>query len=69
MAGLLTAAVRELARYKLVLGGVQEVRWDEGCTVRPGDYIFFYVKDLQEGGCGVWIASSWLRVGTSDGQL
>jgi hypothetical protein len=69
MAGSLTAAARELARYKLVLGAVQEVRWDEGGTVRPGDYISFYVKDLQEGGCGVWIGSIWPRVGTGDGQL
>jgi len=27
-AGSLTAAVRELARYKLDVVGVQEVRWD-----------------------------------------
>ena len=27
-AGSLTAAARELARYKLDLVGVQEVRWD-----------------------------------------
>jgi hypothetical protein len=29
-AGSLIAAARELARYKLVLVGVQEVRWDKG---------------------------------------
>ena len=29
-AGSLTAAARELARYKLDLVGVQEVRWDKG---------------------------------------
>jgi hypothetical protein len=29
-AGSLTAAVRELARYKLYVMGVQEVRWDKG---------------------------------------
>jgi hypothetical protein len=33
-AGSLTAAGRELARYKLDLVGVQEVRWDKGGTVR-----------------------------------
>src|SRR5215469_944672 len=33
-AGSLTAAARELARYKLDLVGVQEVRWDKGGTVR-----------------------------------
>jgi len=37
----LTAAARELARYKLDLVGVQEVRWDKGGTVRAGDYSFF----------------------------
>jgi hypothetical protein len=36
----LTAAARELARYKLDLVGVQEVRWDRGGTVRAGDCIF-----------------------------
>jgi len=36
-AGSLTAAARELARYKLDLVGVQEVRWDKRGTVRTGD--------------------------------
>ena len=40
-AGSLTAAARELARYKLDLVGVREVRWDKGGTVRAGDYNFF----------------------------
>jgi hypothetical protein len=35
---------RELARYKLDLEGVQEVRWDRGRTVRAGDYTFKYRK-------------------------
>jgi exonuclease III len=35
---------RELARYKLDLVGVQEVRWDKEGTVRAGDYTFFYEK-------------------------
>ena len=34
MAGSTTAEARELAKYKLDLVGVQEVRWDEGGTVR-----------------------------------
>jgi hypothetical protein len=42
--GLLTTAARELARYKLDLVGIQEVRWDKGGTVRAGDYLFFYRK-------------------------
>jgi len=41
-AGSLKAAARELARYKLDVVGVQEVRWDKGGTVR--DYNFFYGK-------------------------
>jgi hypothetical protein len=37
-------AAKELARYKLDLVGVQEVRWDKGGTVRAGDYTFFNGK-------------------------
>ena len=37
-------AARELARYKLDVAGVLEVRWDKGGTVRAGDYNFFYGK-------------------------
>jgi hypothetical protein len=36
-AGSLMTVVKELARYKLVLVGVQEVRWDKRGTVRAGD--------------------------------
>ena len=43
-AGSLKAATRELARYKLDLVGVQEVRWDKEGKVREGDYNFFYGK-------------------------
>ena len=43
-AGSLTAVTRELARYKLDLVGMQEVRWDKGDTVRAGDYNYFYGK-------------------------
>jgi len=43
-AGSFTAAARELARYKLDLVGVQEVRWDREGTVRAGDYNFVYGK-------------------------
>jgi hypothetical protein len=32
---------RKLAKYKVDLVGVQEVRWDKGGTVRAGDYNFF----------------------------
>ena len=40
-AGSLKGSARELARYKLDVVGVQEVRWDKGGTVRAGDYDFF----------------------------
>ena len=43
-AGSFSAAVRELARHKLDLVGVQEVRWDKSGTERAGDYNFFYGK-------------------------
>jgi hypothetical protein len=43
-AGSLPAAARELARYKLDLVGVQEVRWDKWDTVRAGNYHFFNGK-------------------------
>ena len=43
-AGSLTAAASELAKYKFDLVGVQDVRWDNGGTVRAGDYNFFYGK-------------------------
>ena len=35
-------AARELARYKLDLVGVQEVRWAKDGTVTAGDYNFFH---------------------------
>ena len=40
-AGSLVAAARELARYKLDLVGVQEVRWEKEGTIKAGDYSFF----------------------------
>ena len=43
-AGSFTAEAMELARYKLDLVGVQEVRWDREGTVRAEDYNFFYGK-------------------------
>ena len=43
--GSLTAAARELARYKLDLVGLQEARWDKGGTVRAGDYNFSMEKE------------------------
>jgi exonuclease III len=43
-AGVLIAAARELARYKLDLVGVQEVRLDKEGTVKAEGYSFFYGK-------------------------
>ena len=40
MSGSLTAASRELARYKLDFVGVQEVRWEKEGTLGAGHYIF-----------------------------
>jgi hypothetical protein len=36
--------VRELARYKLDLVGVQEIRWEKGGISRVGGYTFLYGK-------------------------
>ena len=47
MAGSLMVAARELARYKLDVADVQEVRWDKGGTVREGDYNFSMEKETK----------------------
>jgi hypothetical protein len=43
-AGSLKTVSRELARYKLDLVGVQEIRWEGGGTEPAGEYTFFYGK-------------------------
>jgi exonuclease III len=45
--GSLMAAARELAKYKLDLVDVQEVRWDKGGTVIAGDYNFSMGMELK----------------------
>jgi exonuclease III len=42
--GSLKTVSRELARYKLDLVRVQEVRWEGGGTEPAGEYTFFYGK-------------------------
>jgi hypothetical protein len=43
-AGYLKTVSRELARYKLDLVGVHEVRWEGDGTKPVGEYTFFYRK-------------------------
>jgi hypothetical protein len=35
---------KELSKYKLDLTGIQEVRWEGGCTKPTGEYTFSYGK-------------------------
>jgi hypothetical protein len=44
---------RELARCKLDLVGVQEVRWVKGGTARAGVYTFFYGKGNESHQLGI----------------
>jgi exonuclease III len=36
-AGSLMTVAKEISKYKLDLVGVQEVRWDRGCTETAGE--------------------------------
>jgi hypothetical protein len=47
MSGSLMTVVRELARYKLYLVGVQEVRWDKGGTVRAGIILLYMEREMK----------------------
>ena len=54
--GSVTAAAKELAKYKLDLVDVQEVRWDKRGTVRAGDYNFLCNKnENQQSGTGIFV--------------
>jgi hypothetical protein len=54
----------ELARCKLDVVVVQEVRWDKGCMVRAGDYIFFYGKGNKNHqlGTGFFVHQNSIRI-------
>jgi hypothetical protein len=43
-AGLLSAVVEEISKYKLDLVGVQVVKWNGGGIEPAGEYTFFYGK-------------------------
>jgi hypothetical protein len=47
----------ELARYKLDLVGLQEIRWEGGGTEHAGEYTFFYGKgnENHELGTGLFL--------------
>jgi hypothetical protein len=45
--GSLIAVARKLARYKVDLVCVQEVRWDTDGRVRAGDYNFVMEKEMK----------------------
>jgi hypothetical protein len=61
-AGSLKTVWRELARYKLNLVGVQEVRWEGGGTEPAGEYTFFYEKRNKnhELGTGIFVHKSFI---------
>jgi exonuclease III len=53
-AGSLMTVLRELARYKLDLVGVQEFRWEGSSTTEPvGEYTFCYGKGSENHELGI----------------
>ena len=67
--GHLQLAVRELARYKLDVVGVQEVRWDKGGTVGTGDYNIFYGKVNENSQLGTGFFTPQNNVSTKDNRF
>jgi hypothetical protein len=47
------SVTRELAEYKLYLGGIQKIRCDYAITEREGNYIFFYEKEKENSQMGI----------------
>jgi hypothetical protein len=43
----LTAAATEYAQHKLVLKGMQEIRWDKGGIVCAQDYKFLMEREMK----------------------
>jgi hypothetical protein len=43
-AGSFRTVAEEISKYRLVLMGVQEIRWDRGGTKPAGEYTFFCGK-------------------------
>jgi hypothetical protein len=50
---------RELAKYKLHLVGVQEVRWNKEGTVRAGEYTFSMDPGVDGRILLKWIFKNW----------
>jgi exonuclease III len=63
--GSLITVVTEIAKYKLDLVGVQEVRWDRVDTKPAGEYTFYYGKGNENHELG----TVFLYIGESYQQL
>jgi hypothetical protein len=51
--GSLVTVAKAISKHELDLVGVQEVRWDRGCTEQAGEYTtFFYEKGNENHGLG-----------------
>jgi hypothetical protein len=46
-AGSLKTVSRDIARLKLEIVGVQEVRWEGGGTEPAGEYTFFMEREMR----------------------
>jgi hypothetical protein len=58
--GSLKTVSEDLAKYKLDLVGIQEIRWDKGGTVSADDYTFF---------CGNGNSDLHLRTDVTNGPI